>query len=409
MQPKIRFNNFFSNWYKSKLDEHVSFFSGLTYSPDDVQEKEDGVLVLRSSNIQNNNIVYDDNVYVNKDVVNTSYVRSGDIILVVRNGSKRLIGKHALIHSYMKDTVIGAFMTGIRAKNYYFINALLDSYSFQKQIYKNLGATINQITNRDLHNMCFFFPDSLDEQKKVGYFFSILDQIIEQANQQLKQYQSLKKGLLQKLFPCKDDYYPKVRFYGFNNAWNEIVLKDIVDIERGLTYKPSDQTNKDGVMVVRSSNIERNKFVFNKNDVFVKKDIISIPFLNAGDIVITAANGSVQLVGKHTMIKQMENIKLVHGGFMLKICSNYGHFINQWMSTSSYNRQIKKMIQGGMGALGNISSNSLKKLKVKIPSENEQIKIVNLLEKLDRLIELQEKKVNKLKALKQGLLQRMFC
>lgn len=385
MQPKIRFNNFFSNWYKSKLDEHVSFFSGLTYSPDDVQEKEDGVLVLRSSNIQNNNIVYDDNVYVNKDVVNTSYVRSGDIILVVRNGSKRLIGKHALIHSYMKDTVIGAFMTGIRAKNYYFINALLDSYSFQKQIYKNLGATINQITNRDLHNMCFFFPDSLDEQKKVGYFFSILDQIIEQADQQLKQYQSLKKGLLQKLFPQGKEDVPQVRFIGFNDKW---IIKKLLDISKLKTGSKNVQDND-----------IHGKYVFFDRSIQIKN-------INEYDYdeetIIYPGEGSSFLPryfnGKYALHQRSYSIYDFSECVIPK-------FLYELLLTKS-----NDFIRYSVGTtVSSLRRGTFERIIIKLPEYDEQKKISNLLEKLDKLIELQEKKVNNLKQLKQGLLQQMFC
>lgn len=72
--------------------------------------------MIRSSNIINNNLVTtsDNSVYVNPNAVNSEYVRLGDIIVVVRNGSRNLIGKHALTKKKINNTVIGAFMTGIR-------------------------------------------------------------------------------------------------------------------------------------------------------------------------------------------------------------------------------------------------------------------------------------------------------
>ena len=60
--PKIRFPGFTEPWEQRKLPEFVSFFNGLTYTPDDVQET--GTLVLRSSNVKNGDIVDADNVYV---------------------------------------------------------------------------------------------------------------------------------------------------------------------------------------------------------------------------------------------------------------------------------------------------------------------------------------------------------
>ena len=105
----------YKTWEQRKLPEFVSFFNGLTYTPDDVEET--GTLVLRSSNVKNGEIVDADNVYVNDKVAVSENVREGDIIVVVRNGSRALIGKHAQIKASMPSTVIGAFMSGMRSEH----------------------------------------------------------------------------------------------------------------------------------------------------------------------------------------------------------------------------------------------------------------------------------------------------
>ncbi|MDD4496200.1 MAG: restriction endonuclease subunit S, partial [Eubacteriales bacterium] len=111
--PEVRFAGFTEAWEQRKLTDIVDFFNGLTYTPSDVQDT--GTLVLRSSNVSNGEIVDADNVYVDSSVVNSENVKEGDIIIVVRNGSRNLIGKHAQIKRFMTQTVIGAFMTGIRS------------------------------------------------------------------------------------------------------------------------------------------------------------------------------------------------------------------------------------------------------------------------------------------------------
>ena len=142
--PNIRFKGFTDDWEQRKFPEFVSFYNGLTYTPNDIQEM--GTLVLRSSNVKNGEIVDADNVYVNDKVATSENVQVGDIIVVVRNGSRALIGKHAQIKASMPNTVIGAFMSGIRSGQSSFVNALLDTSAFENEIAKNMGATINQIT-----------------------------------------------------------------------------------------------------------------------------------------------------------------------------------------------------------------------------------------------------------------------
>ena len=186
------------DWEEKELGEQVEFFSGLTYSPSNIVANG-GTLVLRSSNVQNSEIYLNDNVYVDTEVVSSQNVELGDIIVVVRNGSRALIGKHAIIKTIMKDTVIGAFMTGIRYEYSYFVNALLDTQQFTIEINKSLGATINQITLGNFRKMLFFFPDE-KEQEKIGNYFKELDKAIALQSEQLDKLKNIKKAYLAKMF-----------------------------------------------------------------------------------------------------------------------------------------------------------------------------------------------------------------
>lgn len=194
--PEIRFPGFTDAWEQRKLTDFVDFYAGLTYTPSDVQET--GTLVLRSSNVSNGEIVDADNVYVCPEVVNVENVQAGDIIVVVRNGSRSLIGKHAQIKRFMPNTVIGAFMTGIRSECPEFTNALLNTPHFDQEISLNMGATINQITGYMFSKMEFHIPN-LDEQNKIGEFFENLDHLITLHQRKVDEYKQIKKALTQLL------------------------------------------------------------------------------------------------------------------------------------------------------------------------------------------------------------------
>lgn len=196
--PEIRFKGFSDTWVESELDNEVEFFSGLTYSPKDLRDKG-GTLVLRSSNVKDGQIVDSDNVYVETSVVDCDQVQVGDIIVVVRNGSRALIGKHAPITREMSNTVIGAFMTGIRAQHPDFVNAILSTVSFTKQVEMNMGATINQITTGVFRKMSFLFP-APDEQQKIGTYFRNLDILISKHSIQLEKLKNIKSACLEKMF-----------------------------------------------------------------------------------------------------------------------------------------------------------------------------------------------------------------
>ncbi|MFT8508311.1 MAG: restriction endonuclease subunit S [Lacticaseibacillus paracasei] len=204
-------------WEKRKLLEISKTYSGLTYHPEDIRES--GTFVIRSSNVQNGSIVTADDVYVSPDIVNSSNVLKGDVIVVVRNGSRNLIGKHALMIRDMPNTVIGAFMTGIRSAHGPFINALLSTKDFQSEVRKSLGATINQITIRDFKLMSFAVPNS-QEVNSIGAIFGMLDNLIAATQHKIDALEQAKKALLQRLF---DQSW---RFKGYSDPWEKRKLGD---------------------------------------------------------------------------------------------------------------------------------------------------------------------------------------
>ena len=195
--PEIRFAGFTGDWEQRRLEEFVSFFSGLTYSPNDIRPS--GTLVLRSSNVKDGEIVDADNVYVDPKIVNSQNVQNGDIIVVVRNGSRSLIGKHAEIKGVKPNTVIGAFMTGIRSKHPSFVNALLNTPRFDKEITINMGATINQITGYMFSKMEFLIPSD-KEQDTIGEYFNSLDNLIILHQCKLEKLKQIKQAMLHKMF-----------------------------------------------------------------------------------------------------------------------------------------------------------------------------------------------------------------
>ncbi|WP_304194771.1 restriction endonuclease subunit S [Peptostreptococcus stomatis] len=195
--PDVRFSGFTEDWEQRKLDDFVTFYSGLTYSPKDI--RSEGTLVLRSSNVKDGEVIDADNVYVDSAIVNSENVQERDIIVVVRNGSRALIGKHAEIKGFKPNTVIGAFMTGIRSEHSSFLNALLNTPHFNKEIAINMGATINQITGYMFSKMEFLIP-SANEQDEIGEYFKNLDYLITLHQRKLEKLKNIKKSCLVKMF-----------------------------------------------------------------------------------------------------------------------------------------------------------------------------------------------------------------
>ncbi len=199
---------------------------------------------------------------------------------------------------------------------------------------------------------------------------------------------------------------PELRFPGFTDDWEERKFSNLAEVRRGLTYKPSD-VQKYGIRVLRSSNIAEDTFLIKSDDVFVNKEAVKIDKVKNGDILITSANGSSRLVGKHALIEGIEN-DTVHGGFMLVARAEKPEFVNAIMSSSWYSKFINIFVSGGNGAIGNLSKSNLEDQKVYVPSEIEQTKIGLFFKGLDDTIALHQRKLDLLKEQKKGYLQKMF-
>ena len=199
-QPRLRFPEFegAGDWEEIRLRTLGDLVAGLTYSPDDVQEE--GLLVLRSSNIQGGKIDLKDCVYVDPNVRGANLSRPDDILVCVRNGSSALIGKTALVPDGMPLCTHGAFMTVFRSHAPKFVFQLFQTSRYQKQVAGDLGATINSINGAQFLRYKFFVPKP-PEQQCIANCLTSLDDVIAAEVHKLDMLKTHKKALMQQLFP----------------------------------------------------------------------------------------------------------------------------------------------------------------------------------------------------------------
>ncbi|HAT4226414.1 restriction endonuclease subunit S [uncultured Clostridium sp.] len=144
------------SWPVKNLGEIADCFIGLTYKPENVSEE--GTLVLRSGNIQNSELYFEDNVRVNVEVKEKLLVKENDILMCSRNGSASLVGKVAMIPKLYEEMTFGAFMTIIRSKYYDYLFTYFQLPAFRTQILAGKTSTINQITKKILDGIILPVP-----------------------------------------------------------------------------------------------------------------------------------------------------------------------------------------------------------------------------------------------------------
>ena len=393
--PAIRFKGFTDTWEQRKLTDFVDFYAGLTYTPSGVQET--GTLVLRSSNVSNGEIVDADNVYVCPEVVNVENVQVGDIVVVVRNGSRSLIGKHAQIKRFMPNTVIGAFITGIRSECPEFTNALLNTPNFDEEISLNMGATINQITGYMFSKMEFHIPN-LDEQNKIGEFFENLDHLTTLHQRKYDKLTNVKKSMLEKMFPKNGSNVPEIRFKGFTDAWEQRKAKELFvsTADKGYPELPVLSATQDRGMIRRDEN-SINIFHDKKNEAGYKRVL-------PGQFVIHLR--SFQGGFAYSAIEGITSPAYTVFGFSEpeKHDSEYWKYV---FTSKSFIRRLETVTYGIRDGRS-ISYEEFLTLGFVYPSKAEQTAIARCLDKLSDLITLHQRKLEKLKNLKKACLEKMF-
>ena len=379
--PKLRFNGYTNDWERKELNNILKINSGRDYKQ------------LNSGNIP----VYGTGGYMLS--VNDK-LSDADAVGIGRKGT---IDKPLYLRApfWTVDTLF--YCTSKENSDVKFIYLLFQIINWKRY---DESTGVPSLSKNTISSIKTYVP-KVKEQDHISKLFFSLDNTLQLHERKCEELTLIKKSLLQKLFPKEDKIKPEIRYKNFSDAWEQRKLGDISKTKRGLTYKPSNIDNT-GIRVLRSSNIKEDTFVISDNDVFVKESAVNIPFVKNGDILITAANGSTNLVGKHAIIRDIPKNSAVHGGFMLITTSKEYEFLNASMSSNWYKKFIKKYVAGGNGAIGNLRKNDLDNQKIYVPKKDEQEKIGNFFKMLDSLITLHQRKLEKLKQLKKFLLQNMF-
>ena len=279
------------DWDAKPLGEIGDSLIGLTYRP--TQVRKYGTLVLRSSNVQNGTLCFDDNVYVDADIPDRIMVRPGDILVCVRNGSRDLIGKSALIDERAVGMTFGAFMGVFRSEYGQFLRHVFQSGIFKKQINEHLGATINQITNKSLNSLKVPLPPTDEEQTEIARALSDVDALLASLDQVIAKKRDLKQAAMQKLLTGE------TRLPGFSGNWEVKQLGDIGHFFKGRGVK-KDEAQSGKLPCIRYGEIytHHNDYIKSFNSWISPQVASTATRLKKGDLLFAGSGETKEEIGK---------------------------------------------------------------------------------------------------------------
>lgn len=380
-----------TEWEVKKLGELGETLNGLTYSPKDIVEENEGILVLRSSNIQNDSLVFDDNVFVNSKNLKYNPVELNDILICVRNGSKSLIGKNTLIGEEAKGMAFGAFMSIYRSDLNSYLYHCFKSDIYQNHINKNLGATINSINGSDLKQFSFPLPP-LPEQQKIAKILSTWDKAIQDTDAIIKKLEHRNKGLAFALLRGKmvskiSKEVALSKFLTFTPREIEKPKEDYLALGirshgKGLFHKPNSDPNT--IAMDKLYEVKENDFIV--NITFAWEHAVAI--VNKEDV-----GGLVS----HRFPTYIINTDIVSVEY-------FKYVILQ----PFFRKMLENISPGGAGRNRVLSKKDLLKLKVTIPTLVEQNKIAEILNTANQEVKQYQQKLETLKQQKKGLMQQLL-
>ncbi|PUZ34422.1 restriction endonuclease subunit S [Staphylococcus cohnii] len=283
----------------------------------------------------------------------------------------------------------------------YLYNLLLTTSFLNKVLVKCTGSNYPAINSSDLSNIQLKVTSNIDEQQKIGEFFSKLDQQIELEEKKLAKLEEQKKGYMQKIFS------KELRFKDENGnnypEWEDKKLLNVIAIQNGYAFK-SNLFSEKGMPIIRITDI--NKSTVKKGTVYYPESIeINERFkIKQYDILIAMSGATTGKVGKYISEKpSLLNQRI--GKFVMKKGTD-NNFMFTYLNSLYFKKELSKLLVAG--AQPNISSQDIENINLFIPNNEEQRKIGEFFNELDGLIEKQSSKIGVLKQRKKGFLQKMF-
>ena len=408
-KPKIRFNGYTEDWEQRKLGDLVD---RVTRKNQDLVS-ELPLTISAQYGLIDQNEFFDKRV-ASKDVSGYYLIENGEFAYNKSTSTDAPWGAIKRLDRYENGVLSTLYIIfGIKENNPVDSDFLVSYYStnlWHKDIHEIAaeGARNHGLLNiapADFFATRLMIPQDIEEQKKIGKYFIELEALITLHQRKCEQTKTLKKYMLQKMFPQDGEKVPQIRFEGFTEDWEQRKLNEIADKvseknKNNEFSEPFTNSAEQGIIsqkdyfdreIVNNENL--NGYYIVRNDDFIYNPRISV----------TAPVGPINRnrLGRNGVMSPLYTVFRTHD-----IDNLYLEF---YFKTTRWHRFMK--LNGDSGARFDrftISSTQFMEMPIPYPTLEEQQKIGEYFESLDHLITLHQRKCDELKEVKKFMLQNMF-
>ncbi|MYY20236.1 restriction endonuclease subunit S [Lactobacillus salivarius] len=291
-----------------------------------------------------------------------------------------------------ESIVIGRGIAAIKGNNflYYQLEKMNNSGFWKKYI---AGSTFESITGKDLKSSDIYISNH-KEEKSIGDIFQTLTKTIQLHERKCEELALIKKALLQKLFPKKDEFKPEVRYKNFSDAWEQRKLGEVATFINGRAYKQNELLDSGKYKVLRVGN-----FYTNDSWYYSNLELADKYYIDKGDLVYTWS----ATFGPHIW----DGEKVIYHYHIWKI--ELSESLDRDFTLQILEADKAKLLANTNGStMIHVTKKDMESKVISLPNIEEQKQIGSYLMKFDSLIALHQRKLEKLKQLKKFLLQNMF-
>ena len=398
-----------------KAKEPVIRFKGFS---DEWEEKKFSDIAARESTVQKSSsaipsVEYEDVVaeagQLNKDVRSKKIEKSG----IVFDGSQVLYGKlrpylHNWLNPNFKGVAVGDWwvLKPIEA-NKDFLYRLIQTQQFDNIANQSAGSKMPRADWNLISNSKFMLPKSLSEQQKIGSYFRQLDRLITLCQRKYNKLASVKKSMLQKMFPASGQTVPALRFAGFTDKWEVRKLGEVGKTFTGLSGKTAVDFGHGEAKFLPYLNIFNNPIADTSFLESIEIDN-SQNQIQYGDVFFTTSSETPEEVGMSSVwLGKSANIYLNSFCFGFRPTIEFNpYYLGYLLRSDTFRKPITILAQGI--SRFNISKTKVMEIEIPLPSLSEQQKIGSYFRQLDHLIALHQQELQKLQNLKKACLKKMF-
>lgn len=401
-KPKIRFKGYQEDWEQRKFGDYNDLMTGYPFESD--KFSEDGIKLVRGMNVKRGYLDFSEDICVkwNSCVGLENFLLKDGDILIQMDGA--LIGKsYAKIKENQLPALLVQRVTRARTNNKFasqdFMYQTIQR-DFLRYIEMNKTETaVPHLSLNDIRNFEIMVP-CLAEQKKIGEYFDSLDNLITLHQRKREEMKTLKKYMLQKMFPQNGQLVPQIRFSGFTEDWEQRKLGELVGIYDGVHQTPDYQDS--GIMFLSVENIATLKSEKYISEEAFERDYKVYP--EKGDILMTRIGD----VGTTNVVETAEKVAFYVSLALLKPNGIDSYFLSNAMKTNAFQKGLRERTL--VTAIPQkINKDEIGKIDIFITNNNEeQKKIGAYFSNLDHLITLHQRKCEELQNIKKYMLQNMF-